>query len=195
MQCNIRRHWQYTGHAAHHHRPAVCRPFVYRPAVAQDIGAESFVVHDPTTTQRKRNDATRRRDDKLVTIVARWRRERFVRFHSPVRYDDDAHSATCSSSFFTSDDHFSPDTAVDWLLLSSVHALYVYQLSVISWPRFSALNKLHFVKLSSDRWYSCTFLSLLLGAETICMPIIYYWSLVLILFLSHKLKITSKKSV
>ena len=56
-------HWP-----AHYRR--VCRPFVYRPAATQDIGAESFVVHDPTTTQRKRNDATRRRDDKLVSIVA-----------------------------------------------------------------------------------------------------------------------------
>jgi len=38
----------------------------------------SFVVHDAATTRRKRNGTPRRRD-KLVAIVARWRRERFVR--------------------------------------------------------------------------------------------------------------------
>lgn len=95
---------------------------VQRPGETPASASASFVVQDSTTTtQRKRNGTRRRlrrrrRDDKLVTIVGRWRRERFVRSltaagrRPPVRYEAFVVQRR-SLSFFTADDHFSPDIA------------------------------------------------------------------------------------
>ena len=114
---------------------------VHQPG--ETLAPASFVVHTPTKTQRKRNGTRRRRrrDDKLVTIVSRWMALCSVTVHqfvtTPHRVAA-ARSLACWLSFFAADDHFSPDIAVHWLLLSSEHALYVYQLSVIRPTRFSS---------------------------------------------------------
>jgi len=129
----------------------------------------SFVVGHPTTTQRKRN-GTRRRDDKLVTIVAgRWRRERFVRSdRPPVRYDS---VARCVAVFLCGRRSFFTGTAVDCLILSSVYTRFMraptvrysatahcgsYALSpVTSWSSFvyTTIIFVHFCYYSIYHWH------------------------------------------
>jgi len=142
---------------------------VERPS--KTSASASFVVHDRTTTRRKRN-GTRRWDNKLVTIVAgRWRRLRFVR--PPPDQFVTPHTAVFlyrRRSFFTG--HCSR------LPLSVVSTRFIRVPTV----RYSTYTLLFFAAFTELRFVFASFyVSPLSGAEnslaetTVFLPITDHW--------------------